>query len=216
MKVVDRSRPFGRLLSSPFRRVSIICMGLTLFYLLFQRPTVPSSFSESHPTFPKKVWQSWKVDPLGFEERDVERARTWLIKNPGHRYEVLTDDNALNYVQEHFGPSGINRPDIVTTYKSINAKIIQADLLRYLIMYAEGGIWADIDVEAIRSIENFIPKRYHEADIDMVIGVETDEPKLKDHPILGSKAQSFCQWTFMCKPGLPVMMRLIENIMVRI
>lgn len=32
--------------------------------------------------------------------------------------------------------------------------------------------------------------------------------------MLGSKAASFCQWTFMCKPGLPVMMRLIENIMV--
>jgi hypothetical protein len=25
---------------------------------------------------------------------------------------------------------------------------------------------------------------------------------------------SFCQWTFMCKPGLPVMMRLIENIIL--
>jgi hypothetical protein len=31
--------------------------------------------------------------------------------------------------------------------------------------------------------------------------------------VLGSKAQSFCQWTFMCKPRLPVILRLIENIM---
>lgn len=35
-----------------------------------------------------------------------------------------------------------------------------------------------------------------------------------DHPFLGSKAQSFCQWTFMCKPRLPVMMRLINNILL--
>jgi hypothetical protein len=48
----------------------------------------------------------------------------------------------------------------------------------------------------------------------MVIGIETDEPGLADHPVLGSKSQSFCQWTFMCKPRLPVMMRLIENILV--
>ncbi len=48
----------------------------------------------------------------------------------------------------------------------------------------------------------------------MVIGVEIDQPDFVAHPILGPKAMSFCQWTFMCKPGLPVMMRLIENIML--
>ena len=136
------------------------------------------------------------------------------MKNPKFRYEVLTDDNTMDYVEEHFGPSGYNRPDIVQTYKTLNAKIIQADLLRYLVMYVEGGVYTDIDVEAIRSIDYFIPKRYDEKSVNMVIGVETDEPAFKDHPLLGSKAQSFCQWTFMCKPRLPVMMRLIDNILL--
>ncbi|KEQ60287.1 uncharacterized protein M437DRAFT_77374 [Aureobasidium melanogenum CBS 110374] len=163
--------------------------------------------------FPRKIWQSWKVDPTRFETRDVERARTWTVKNPGHRYEVLTDNNADHYVEHHYGPSGLDRPDIIGVYKSLNAKIIKQDLLRYLIMYVEGGVYADIDVEAIRPIKKFIPKIYDEADVDMVIGIETDEPSFASHPVLGSKAQSFCQWTFMCKPRLPVMMRLIENIM---
>ncbi|KAG9700481.1 glycosyltransferase family 32 protein, partial [Aureobasidium melanogenum] len=141
------------------------------------------------------------------------RARTWTVKNPGHRYEVLTDNNADHYVEHHYGPSGLDRPDIIGVYKSLNAKIIKQDLLRYLIMYVEGGVYADIDVEAIRPVKKFIPKIYDEADVDMVIGIETDEPSFASHPVLGSKAQSFCQWTFMCKPRLPVMMRLIENIM---
>ena len=131
-----------------------------------------------------------------------------------HRYEVLTDDNADNYVTHHYGPLGLNRPDIVHVYQSLNAKIIKSDLLRYLIMYVEGGVYADIDVEAIRPIKKFIPKAFDEADIDMVIGIEVDEPDFAAHPVLGSKAQSFCQWTFMCKPRLPVMLRLIEHIMV--
>jgi mannosyltransferase OCH1-like enzyme len=42
---------------------------------------------------------------------------------------------------------------------------------------------------------------------------EVDEPDFASHPVLGSKAQSFCQWKFMCKPRLPVILRLIENIM---
>lgn len=96
--------------------------------------------------FPKKIWQSWKVDPLNFDLRDSDTAKTWTVKNPGHRYEVLTDNNDLYYVETHFGPEGYNRPDIVETYRSLTAKIIKADLLRYLVMYGEGGVYADIDV----------------------------------------------------------------------
>lgn len=164
--------------------------------------------------FPKKIWQTWKIDPLQFEERDSTTARTWVQKNPDFRYEVLTDANDVSYVEQHFGLGGINRPDIVDMYRNINATIIKADLLRYMVMYAEGGVYADIDVEALKPVSRFIPDhRYDENDIDMVIGVEIDQPEFKDHPILGKKSQSFCQWTFMARPRLPVMLQLIENIM---
>lgn len=182
----------------------------------------PSSHSPYVPTngvpltqgFPRKIWQTWKTDPLQFEERDSTTAKTWLQKNPGFRYEVLTDNNDMGYVEQHFGPDGFNRPDIVEMYRSITATIIKADLLRYMVMYAEGGVYADIDVEALKPVSRFIPDhRYDERDIDIVIGVEIDQPDFKDHPVLGKKSQSFCQWTFMARPRLPVMLRLIENIM---
>lgn len=190
----------------------IICGVLfASFHTFTQQP--PELLLQSDQ-FPKKIWQSWKVDPTRFEHRDNQRARTWTMKNPRYRYEVLTDDNADEYVAHHYGPLGLNRPDIVHVYQSLNAKIIKSDLLRYLIMYVEGGVYSDIDVEAIRPIKKFIPKTFNEAEIDMVIGIEVDEPDFASHPVLGSKAQSFCQWTFMCKPRLPVMLRLIENIMI--
>jgi mannosyltransferase OCH1-like enzyme len=163
--------------------------------------------------FPRKIWQTWKVDPLGFEERDLSVARTWTAKNPDYRYEVLTDQNDIYYVETHFGPAGFNRLDIVYMYKSLRLKIIKADLLRYLVMYVEGGVYTDIDVEALKPIHRFIPQRYSERDIEMVIGVEIDQPDFNNHTILGKKSQSFCQWTFMCKPRLPVMMVLINNIL---
>lgn len=162
--------------------------------------------------FPRRIWQTWKVNPFGFDERDHTVAKTWPQKNPGHRYEVLTDQNDLYYVESHFGPGGLNRPDIVQTYLSLTAKIIKADLLRYLVMYIEGGVYADIDVEALRPIERFIPSRFEEREVDMVIGVEVDQPEFKDHSILGPKSMSFCQWTFMCKPKQPVMLQLVDNI----
>jgi mannosyltransferase OCH1-like enzyme len=163
--------------------------------------------------FPKKIWQLWKVNVLSLEPRDLPRAKSWIDQNPSYRYEVLTDDNDVHYVETVYGPRGLNRPDIVHMYKSINTKIIKADILRYLVMYAEGGVYTDIDVEALRPISRFIPQHYNEIDIDMVIGVEIDQPEYINHPILGKKCMSFCQWTFMCKPGLPVMLKLVENIM---
>jgi mannosyltransferase OCH1-like enzyme len=163
-------------------------------------------------TFPRKIWQTWKVDPLEFEERDLSCARTWTAKNPAWRYEVLTDGNDMYYVESHFGPQGINRPDIVEMYRSLTAKIIKADLLRYLVMYVDGGVYADIDVEALRPLDRFIPDRYDEGDVDMIIGVEIDQPEYKDHPILGQKSMSFCQWTFVCKPRLPVDVAKKQNV----
>ena len=179
----------------------------------FNKKDVGFQVTQSTGLIPRKIWQTWKVDPLNFEERDLFTARTWTQKNPGYRYEVLTDQNDVLYVETHFGPKGVNRPDIVYIYKTLTAKIIKADLLRYLVMYVEGGVYTDIDVEALKPMERFIPDRYDEADIDMIIGIEVDEPALHDHPILGQKSQSFCQWTFVCKPRLPVMMRLINNIL---
>ncbi|EFX02570.1 alpha-mannosyltransferase [Grosmannia clavigera kw1407] len=143
----------------------------------------------------------------------ADTSHSWLERNPDYRFEVLTDGNELPYVEYHFGPEGFNRPDIVDFYRNVRATIVRADLLRYMIMYAEGGVYADIDVEAIKPMSRFIPDRYNVRDIDMVVGVEIDEPDWKDHPILGPKSRSFCQWTFMCKPQIPVMMRLIEQIM---
>lgn len=162
--------------------------------------------------FPKKIWQTWKVDPLNMEERDSTTARTWTAKNPEYRYEVLTDNTDLNYVETNFGPHGLNRPDIVYMYRSLTARIIKADLLRYLVMYLEGGVYADIDVEALKPVDRFIPDRFNEGDVDMVVGVEIDQPEFEKHPILGKKSKSFCQWTFMCKPRQPVMMHLVNNI----
>ncbi|KEF57739.1 uncharacterized protein A1O9_05659 [Exophiala aquamarina CBS 119918] len=218
-------RPRGNRFGRQTRKILLLLVGCVAAFLFLRKvveSSSPASFLQIAPlsrypvggTFPKKIWQSWKVDPTRFEDRDAERARTWTVKNPAYRYEVLTDDNAMSWVEEHYGPTGLNRPDIVSTFMALeNIRIIQSDLLRYLIMYAVGGVYADIDVEALRSIDHFIPKRVDQLEIDMLIGVETDEPRLKDHPILGSKSQSFCQWTFMCKARVPVMMKLIDHIL---
>lgn len=194
---------------------AVIAIVLFLLFVSGNTKAITPSIFESKPKhFPRKIWQTWKVDPLKFEERDHNVAQSWIAKNPDYRYEVLTDQNDMAYVETHFGPDGLNRPDIVYVYRELTARIIKADLLRYMIMYIEGGLYTDIDVEALRPVNQFIPPRWKEKDVDMVVGIEIDQPEFAAHPVLGSKCKSFCQWTFMCKPKLPVMLKLIENIIV--
>jgi hypothetical protein len=59
-------------------------------------------------------------------------------------------------------------------------------------MYMEGEVYTSIGVEALTLTERFIPDRYNEKDIDMVIGVDVDQPNYKDYPILDPKSHSFC------------------------
>ena len=215
-KEYGQKAPPNLLVPKQFRRILPACIACFLFSIFFFNGfggLQSNLMTRSELHFPRKIWQTWKVDPLGFEERDHNLAHSWTERNPGFRYEVLTDQNDLAYVERYFGAEGINRLDIVYTYRQLTARIIKADLLRYLIMYIEGGVYTDIDVEALRPISRFVPERYDERDIDMVIGVEIDEPNFRNHTILGQKCQSFCQWTFMCKPRLPVMLKLVENIL---
>lgn len=196
----------------------VVCVLLLFVHLSMSSGSAAAhraatSVGSVHSDFPHKIWQTWKVNPLEFEEREHNTAYSWLARNPDYQYEVLTDGNEFAYVEFHYGPEGFNRPDIVDFYRNVRATIVRADLLRYMIMFADGGIYADIDVEALKPMSKFVPERYNKRDIDMVIGVEIDEPDWKDHPILGQKSRSFCQWTFMSKPQNPIMMRLIEQIM---
>lgn len=170
-------------------------------------PRLPGS------TFPQKIWQTWKIDPLLFGITETVRATSWLQKNPHMRYEVVTDASEMTYVEEHYGRRGLDRPDIVDFYRRVKLPIIKADLLRYLILYAEGGVYTDIDVEALKPFHRFFPERHDEATYDLVVGIEVDEPQFRDHAILGQKSQSFCQWTIVSRPRHPVMLRLVERIM---
>jgi hypothetical protein len=132
----------GRVTRFSQRPTTLLVIVVLFIYFTFGNSiTGPAKDSISKlRDFPEKIWQTWKVDPLSLEPRELARAQSWLHKNPGYRYEVLTDSNDVHYVETRYGPFGLNRPDIVYIYRQITAKIVRADMLRYLVMYAEGGV----------------------------------------------------------------------------
>jgi hypothetical protein len=100
MKVSSPTSRFPARLPKQIQRALPIYLALILVVVFFWTAESVSSFrlavvwdrvrlyqtsSVVTTTFTKKIWQTWKIDPLEFEERDLTRARSWTSKNPGYR-----------------------------------------------------------------------------------------------------------------------------------
>ncbi|CAN8103183.1 unnamed protein product [Discula destructiva] len=162
----------------------------------------PSLFSPSQDKgIPKKIW--YKLGPKGKNDDIREWTGSCIEQNPGWEHEFKTDESGDEYVVEKFSES---RPDIVEVYLNLTIPILKADLLRYLLLYVDGGIWSDLDVscEGI-PMDDWIPEEFREK-AGLVVGWEFDWG-------LGEQyIHEFASWTIMSKPGLPHMMMVINDI----
>jgi mannosyltransferase OCH1-like enzyme len=115
----------------------------------------------------------------------------------------MTDLSGAVYVRENFA----YRPDIVETYLALPFDILKADLLRYLLLFAEGGIWSDLDVSCEDTpIHDWIPAQYLE-NTSVVVGWEFD---------VGwgdNLERQFESWIIMAKPESPHMLMVINDIL---
>lgn len=117
---------------------------------------------------PPKLW--YKLGPNGLSDQTREWVDSCVGKNPDYRSEFLTDDSGDIYVKENFA----FRPDIVETYLALPFPILKADLLRYLLLLAEGRIWNDLDISCEETpIHEWIPTQYKN-DANLVVGWEFD------------------------------------------
>lgn len=152
----------------------------------------PSNINTSIRNIPDKVWHSAKTDQISKQQR--EWVSSWTVTNPSFRQELLTDRSGEEFVRAHYQET---RPDIVEIYESLPIPILRADLLRYLIVLAEGGYWSDLDVSSETSAADWVPGEYKHQNIDMIVGLEFDfEWRGPDTEV----ASQFCNWVFSAQP----------------
>ncbi|OCK73898.1 glycosyltransferase family 32 protein [Lepidopterella palustris CBS 459.81] len=79
--------------------------------------------------------------------RNWESARAaCLAMHPGYNSKLWTDAEAGDFVAREF-------PGMVKTWQSYPYTIQKADSLRYMIMYKYGGIFLDLDLHCLRSLD---------------------------------------------------------------
>ncbi|THC92655.1 hypothetical protein EYZ11_007857 [Aspergillus tanneri] len=107
---------------------------------LLSRPT-----SNDLTTLPKIIHQTWF--PVG--SNMSERAQTWVktmrAQNPDWEYVLWDDETNRMLVEQHF-------PWFLETYLKLPQEILRADVARNFYMYLFGGMYADVDTEALRPV----------------------------------------------------------------
>ncbi|CAN9173837.1 unnamed protein product [Alternaria alternata] len=150
---------------------------------------------------PKLIW--YKLGPRGLSEE----ARNWtdscIKPNPEYEARFMTDESSDEYVRKTFA----SRPDIVDNFLALPVPIWKADILRYLLLWDQGGIWFDLDVscEGI-PIDDWIPAEY-KGNTSLVVGWEFD------HGWPGNYLHQMEIWAIMAKPRSPHLMQCINDIL---
>lgn len=153
---------------------------------------------------PKKIW--YKLGSKGLTHDATVWTGSCLEKNPTWAAEFMTDATAAAWVRKTYA----HRPDIVESYLALQIPIIQADWLRYLLLYAEGGMWSDLDVSCNSPIESWIPAQYKD-NVSVVVGWEfdTDWPGTEAY----ESKHELATWTVLAKPGSPHLLTAVEGVL---
>ncbi|KAE8154338.1 nucleotide-diphospho-sugar transferase [Aspergillus avenaceus] len=151
------------------RRGQVILAASVFLLLLFYPfrstivPSVATSSSPSHArtlsartlltrplsrdvtTIPKIIHQTWF--PAG--SNMSERAQVWVQglreQNPDWEYVLWDDETNRMLVEQHF-------PWFLEAYNGLPKEILRADVVRNLYMYIFGGMYMDVDTEALRPV----------------------------------------------------------------
>ncbi|KAI3406208.2 OCH1 [Candida oxycetoniae] len=168
---------------------------------------------EQEAPFPKFIWQTWKValDDKTFPRRYERYQATWDDTNPDYKHFVIPDEQCDLLVEELYA----SVPDVAHAYKLLPKSIMKADFFRYLILFARGGVYTDIDTVGLKPIDTWISNSKEilgkPNQAGLVVGIEAD-PDRPDWNSWYARRIQFCQWTIQSKRGHPMLLGLIAKI----
>lgn len=93
---------------------------------------------------PPIIHQTWKDDVI--PDEFAAYAQSWNRSNPSWRRILWTDRMLLDFVEQNY-------PDLLDLYCAYPNGVCRADAARYMLLHKFGGLYADIDVECLASLD---------------------------------------------------------------
>lgn len=159
--------------------------------------------------FPAYIWQSWKhgLNDERFDQAYKEGQAQWAYKNPGFVHELFNDDTSYTIVRHLYSYV----PEVIEAYESMPEVILKVDFFRYLILFARGGVYADVDTFPLQPVPNWIPENVSPTELGLIISVGQELSsanwRLENHRRL-----EFGQFVIQSKPGHPILREIIAQI----
>ncbi|KAF1923769.1 glycosyltransferase family 32 protein [Didymella exigua CBS 183.55] len=162
-------------------------------HLILPFPPGPTS------PIPKTLW--YKVGPRGRNNEITAWTNSCITANPDYDVRFLTDEDAEHSVSAAFS----NRANILEAYSGLTVPVLKADMLRYMMLYDQGGVWLDPNVSCEEvPIDEWIASEFREK-AGLVVGWAFDVG-----PSLGMS--QFASWAIMARPRSPHVLAVIERI----
>lgn len=190
----------------------VVLLLIVILSLIFRRPLhsprhrIGTAYlpAWSTETIPRNIWQIY----FGPIPDDVDHhLLAWITKNPHHSYVLMRDEGADAFARYHYA----NRTDILDLFLNLKLPVFRSDLLRYMILESEGGVYSDLDAIAQTPIDDWIPEEFRSR-TRAVVGIEYDQLEDKElWPSLKLRVQ-FCQWTLAASKGHPLMTMIVNNV----
>ncbi|KAL1841772.1 hypothetical protein VTJ49DRAFT_6610 [Mycothermus thermophilus] len=161
---------------------------------------------------PNKIWQillpkKSSSEPFVANPKSLEDTPTWLALNPDYTYTLVGQKGGDEFVENNFG----HEPRIVEAYRKMPNVGMKSDLLRYLLLWAQGGVYTDTDTVALKPIDVWVPEEMRD-EVAVVVGIEFDR---RDGPPWADILHwvQFCQWTIAAAPGHPVFGKMVHRVL---
>lgn len=159
--------------------------------------------------FPAYVWQTWKhgLNDDRFDANYKEGQAQWAYKNPGFVHELFNDDTSFATVKHLYQ----HIPQVIEAYKLMPEVILKMDFFKYLILFAKGGVYADVDTHPLQPVPNWIPENVSPKELGLIIAVSSDS-SLADWRLDTVRRLEFGNFVIQSKPGHPVLREIIAAI----
>ncbi|KAJ0137813.1 Initiation-specific alpha-1,6-mannosyltransferase [Colletotrichum tanaceti] len=171
-----------------------------------------SNWAKPRPghSVPPKIWQIMlskkKEDRQPVDPKALVNTKSWLAMNQDYTYTLVGEDGGRDFVQRHFGHDAA----LVSTYNALPNVGMRSDLLRYLILDVEGGVYTDTDTVALKPIDDWVPRAFRNR-TRLVVGIEFDQQDGVPWVDISHVVQ-FCQWTIAAAPGHAVFKKMASRV----
>lgn len=96
---------------------------------------------------PKILFQTWKTKDIPEKwEKSIKSIKKYA---KGFEYILMTDEDNLNFIKNYF-------PQYLQAFQNFRYPIQRADFIRYALLYTHGGVYMDLDMRLVTSLENII------------------------------------------------------------